>query len=243
MQVIDTQLEGSLFAVFAHLLIHLFLYLVDHFLYAAGMNPAVSHEALKGQPGQFPPIGVEAGDDHGLGRIVYDQVNSCGGLQRPDVPALAADDASLHLVVGQVNHGHSGLCHVVGGYALNRAAYDLLGLPACLGLYLLLHLLGLGVSILTHLVKYLSHQLRTRLCLSHVRNGLELRNLVLQQRLVLTLHAGGTLLPLGHLTLALCDFFVLLLGRVLLALHLLGLLVQPPLKPLKLVALVAKILL
>ena len=49
-------------------------------------------------------------------------------LQGADIAALAADDAALHLIVGQGHHGHRGLRHMVGGTTLNGQRDDLAGL-------------------------------------------------------------------------------------------------------------------
>ena len=71
--------------------------------------------------------GIESGYDHGFGRVVDDQVHAGGGLQGADVAALAADDAALHIVVGQVDDGNGGLRHVVGRAALDRQGDDVAG--------------------------------------------------------------------------------------------------------------------
>ena len=47
---------------------------------------------------------------------------------RADVAALAADDAALHLVVGQGNHADGDLGDVIGGAALDGGRYDLAGM-------------------------------------------------------------------------------------------------------------------
>ena len=62
------------------------------------------------------------------GRVVDDEVHAGQGLQGADVAALTADDPALHLVVGQGDHRHGGLGHMVGGTALDGQGDDLPGL-------------------------------------------------------------------------------------------------------------------
>ncbi len=62
-------------------------------------------------------------------------------FQRPDVAPFAADDAALHLVVGQADHGDGALGDVVGGAALDGQGDDLAGPALRLLLRLRLRLL------------------------------------------------------------------------------------------------------
>ena len=55
--------------------------------------------------GDLAADGVEGGDDDDAGRVVDDDVDAGLLLERPDVAALAADDAALHLVAGNVDGG------------------------------------------------------------------------------------------------------------------------------------------
>ena len=93
--------------------------LLHHLLDVGGMDAAVGDELLQSQPGDLPADGLEAGDGDGLRRVVDDQVHAGQGLQGADVAALAADDAALHLVIGQGNHTDGDLGHMVGGAALD----------------------------------------------------------------------------------------------------------------------------
>ena len=58
------------------------------------------------------------------GRVVDDQVDAGGGLEGADVAALAADDAPLHVVVGEVHDRHRALDDVVGGDPLDGQRDD-----------------------------------------------------------------------------------------------------------------------
>ena len=138
MQAVDAGLKDRLLARLAHLRVDLLAGLFHHFLDAGRVDAAVGNELFQGDAGDFPPDGIKAGQDDRLGRVVDDQVDARRGLQGADVAPLAADDAALHLVVGQVDHGDRGLGHVVRRALLNRQGDDVaglfIGLVLCLAL-------------------------------------------------------------------------------------------------------------
>src|SRR5829696_5212130 len=80
--------------------------LVDDLLDAAGVDPSVGDQLRHGDPRNLAAHRVEAREDHRLGCVVDDQVDARRLLERPDVAALAADDAALHLVARQVDDGN-----------------------------------------------------------------------------------------------------------------------------------------
>ena len=86
-------------------------------------------------------IGIEAGEDDRFRRVVDDEVDAGGQLQRADVASFAADDAALHVFAGEVDDGDRVLGDVVGGHALDGHAEDLAGLEVA-------ELVGLGLDAL-----------------------------------------------------------------------------------------------
>ncbi len=102
------------------------------------VDPAVEDQLLQGQPGDLAADRVEAGQQHGLGRVVDDQVDAGDRLEGPDVAALAADDPALHLVAGQVQHRDDRLGGLLGGQPLDGQRDDLAG--AALALFVRLPL-------------------------------------------------------------------------------------------------------
>ena len=98
------------------------------------MDAAVGHQLLERQPRDLATDRIEAGDDDRVRRVVDDHVDAGRQLERADVPALAPDDAALHLVVGQRDGGHGDLRRVLGGDPLDGERDDLLrlalGVPA-----------------------------------------------------------------------------------------------------------------
>ena len=66
------------------------------------VDAPVRDETFQGEPGDLAPDRIEAGEKHRLGGVVDDQVDAGHRLEGTDVAALAADDAALHLVPGQV---------------------------------------------------------------------------------------------------------------------------------------------
>ena len=85
------------------------------------------------------------------------------GFQGADVAALAADDAALHLVVGQGHHGHGALRHMVGGTALDGQRDLLPGVGLSLFLVVSLDLLEPDGLLVGHLVGQLLDEVGLRL--------------------------------------------------------------------------------
>jgi hypothetical protein len=94
---------------------------------------------------------VKAGEHDRLGRVIDDEVDAGGLLQRTDVAPLAADDAALHLLVGEADHGDGGLGGVIGGDALHdrgeHPSRPLLALLLGVALDLAHPVLGLGLRL------------------------------------------------------------------------------------------------
>ena len=67
------------------------------------MNPPVLDQFLQGPLGNFPSDGVKTAQGDRIWRIVNDQVHPSHGFKRADVPAFAADDPPLHVIVWQVH--------------------------------------------------------------------------------------------------------------------------------------------
>ena len=121
--------------------VHLAAGLGDHLLDVGGMDAAVGDQFFERQTCDLAAHRLEAGDGDGLGRIVDDEVDARERFNGADVAALAADDASLHLVIGQGNHTDGDLGDVIGGAALDGGRYDLAGI-------LVRFVLGAGLDLL-----------------------------------------------------------------------------------------------
>ena len=98
-----------------------------HLFDPGGMDPPVLDQLDQGQPRRLAPHRVEAGQQHRLRGVVDHHVDAGDLLEGPDVAALAADDAALHLVAGQVHGGHDRFRGLLGGDALDGADHDVLG--------------------------------------------------------------------------------------------------------------------
>ena len=212
MNAVLVRLEHGVLTGLADLVVHFLLGLLHHFLNAGGVNAAVHNQLLHGDAGDLAAHRVEGGDDDRLGRVVDDQVNAGGRLQGADVAALAADDAALHVVVGQRDHAHRGLSHMVGGALLNGQGDNVAGL-------LLALLLGAGFNVAHHggsvVEGVLLHPLDNDLLglvLGHAGDALQLLHLT-------AVHGLGFLLEL-------LDFRLLPVQTVLPGFHVVGLLVQ-----------------
>ena len=107
---------------------------------ARRVDAPVGDELGERETGDLAAHAVEAGEHHGLGRVVDDEVDAGDVLERADVAALAADDAALHVVGGQVHDRDGGLGDVVGGGALDAQREDVAGAPVGLPARLLIDL-------------------------------------------------------------------------------------------------------
>src|SRR5689334_1132746 len=113
MQAVDAGLVSRLLANLDDLCIHLFARLVDDFFNSAGMDAAVRHELLEREPRDLASNRIEARHDDGVGRVVDDDVDTGGQLERANVAPLAADDPTLHLVVWKGYRRNSALRRVL----------------------------------------------------------------------------------------------------------------------------------
>ena len=125
MQVGDGQVHERVLARLDAELLDLRLAPLVGLLDALRVDPPVQDQPLQGQPAHLPAYRVEAGQQHRLRRVVDDQVDAGDRLERPDVAALPADDPALHLVAGQVQHGHHGLAGLLAGDPLDGQCHDL----------------------------------------------------------------------------------------------------------------------
>ena len=137
-QTVDIGFQHSTFALLTDAVFHLTLCFLHHFLDLGRMNPAVVDEFFQCDPGNLTAHMVETGQGDCLRRIVDDDIDTGQRFQRTDVPSLSADDASLHLVVGQRYHRNRRLRNLIGS-ALGNGQRDVAaGLVLALVLELLL---------------------------------------------------------------------------------------------------------
>src|SRR5262245_44072462 len=99
----DVRLLGSTLADFEHVLFHLFLRLLDDFLDARRMDAPVGDELGERESGDFAADVVEGADDDHAWRVVDDDIDAGALLEGADVAPLAADDAALHVVRGNID--------------------------------------------------------------------------------------------------------------------------------------------
>ena len=127
MQVVQPELEGDRGAFLAHRLVGLFLDLLDDFLDPRRVDAAVGDQPLDRLLRDLAAVGIEAGEDDRARRVVDDQVDAGGELERADVAPFAADDAALEIVARQVDDRDGRLDGVLRAAALDRLGDVLLG--------------------------------------------------------------------------------------------------------------------
>ncbi len=92
---------------------------------ARWMDAAVDDELVQRHPCHLAAHRVESADDHRLGRVIHDEVDSSRLLQGSDVAAFLADDPSFELIGRQRQHRNRDLGGLVGGDPLDRLGDDL----------------------------------------------------------------------------------------------------------------------
>jgi hypothetical protein len=120
MKIVKAQLEGHGRPIFAHCLVGFFLHLLHDLFDTRRVNAAVRDQTFDGLLGDLAAVRIESRQDDGAGRVVDDQVDPGGELERPDVAALTADDAPLEVVARQIDDGDGRLNRVLRAAPLNR---------------------------------------------------------------------------------------------------------------------------
>src|SRR3989442_1290314 len=173
MHPLDAGFVHRLLAGFDDPGLDLSLALPDDLLDPPRMDAAVGDQPLERQAADFAAYRIEAGDHHGVGRVVDDHVHAGGGLEGADVPAFASDDPSLHLVGGEGDGGHRAFGGVLGGDALDGDGEDLLRLAVGVLLRLLLQVARQSRRFAPRLVLEPAQQLLLRLLRSEPGDLLE----------------------------------------------------------------------
>ena len=138
-----------------------------------GVDAAVGDELLQRQTGDLPADGLEAGDGDGLRRVVDDEVNAGQRLDGADIAALAADDAALHLVIGQGNHADGHFGHGICGAALDGLSHHLAGAGFALFFHAGLDLFDFEGGLVGHLGLHLVDEVLLCLLGSEAGNTLQ----------------------------------------------------------------------
>ena len=137
------------------------------------MDAPVGDELLQSYPGHLPADRLEAGHGDSLRRVVDDEVHTGERLNGADVAALPADDAALHLVIGQGNHTDGDFGRMVSGAPLDGGGYDLLGALVGLLLGAGFDLLDLQRRLVSDLALHLGNQVLLGLLHGQARDALE----------------------------------------------------------------------
>ena len=214
-QPVDTDLVGSSLARLLDHRVDLAASLLYRLLDARRMDAPVGDQLFQRDSRNLAANRVKRGDDHGLRRIVDDQIHARRGFQRADVAALAADYATLHVVVRQCHDRYGGFGHMIGGALLYRERYYvaclLVGLFLGVGFDLAHHYGGVVIRLLLHAV----HDYVARFFAGHAGYALQLALLLVVQRLRLGFEPGDVLLLVVQRAFAAFDCLGLFVQRVL----------------------------
>ena len=138
-------------------------------------------------------------------RVVDDEINAGQVLERADVPALAADDAALHVVARELDDRDRRLRRMACGDALQRVRDERARPRPRLGPCLLLHLAhGARELVANEVLRPLEHG-GLRLAEGHPGGALELDERLVPSRLELVLELLQMHLPVPDPLLAAPD--------------------------------------
>ena len=162
------------------------------------MNATVLEQLLKRQLGDLTADPVERGEHDGLRGVVDDEVDARQVLEGANVTALLADDASLHVVRGELHDRHRRLGGVARRHPLECVGDEVAGTAPGLGLGLLLHLANTARQLVPNSLFRARHDLGLGLAARHAGDTLELLQLLVLRALELLLKLLHVCLAVGH---------------------------------------------
>ena len=130
MQAVDTQVTGGALTGFFHLIFNLSLNLGNNLLTACGVYAAVGYKLVQSQTGNLTTDRIKCRNYDSLGGVIYYNFYTACGLYGADITSFTANDASLHLVILNVEYGNGVLNGGLGTYALYGLDDNLFGLLA-----------------------------------------------------------------------------------------------------------------
>ncbi|OQA41080.1 MAG: hypothetical protein BWY50_01907 [Spirochaetes bacterium ADurb.Bin315] len=115
------------------------------------MDSSILNKALKRNTRDLLAHRIEAGDNHCFRGVVNDYIDPGEGLKGSDIPSLASDDPSFHLIGRKAHRTDGNIIHDLGRQPLDRGNDDFPGFfvggELCLLLNLVDHELGVSFRI------------------------------------------------------------------------------------------------
>ena len=123
-----SKVDAGAFAHLHNLLFNLFACLCHHLFDTCGVYAAVGDKFMERQACYLTTYGIETGEDYGVGRVVDDNLDTSERLKCADIAAFTTDDATLDLLVLEVENTDGVLDGMLCGGALDGFYDDFLGL-------------------------------------------------------------------------------------------------------------------
>ena len=157
MQSVDAEVDSRALTGLDNLVVYLLLHLLHNLLNTCRMDTTVSNKLVEGKTANLAANRVKGTDDDSFRSVVNYDFHSCGSLQCTYITSLATDNASLNLIVVNVEHTDTVLygslcCHALYGLYDNLAGvgvgielglvHDLVDIALRVGLCLVLHRLN-----------------------------------------------------------------------------------------------------
>ena len=118
MNAVSPNVKSCLFTSFTDGTLYLLINFFNNFLDSSRVYAAITDQPLQGQPRYLAANRIESRENHSLGRVVDDQINTGCGFDGPDIAPLAPNYPSFHLFVGKGYNRNGLLRHIVPSIAL-----------------------------------------------------------------------------------------------------------------------------
>src|SRR5580700_5318788 len=100
----NTELNHSTFANFDYLFFDLFFCLFYDFFNPRRVNASIRNKSLQRKPGYFSSQWIKRRKDNRFRRVIYNEVNTGGSFDSPDISALPSNYLPFDLVTFQVKY-------------------------------------------------------------------------------------------------------------------------------------------
>ena len=147
-------LQRSSFSLFLDNGLHFLLGLFNHFFDSGRMNSSIDDQFLQSNSGNLSSNRIKSRNDHRLRCVINDKIHAGHRLQSTDVPSLASDDPSLHLIVRKLYHGNGGFRNVIRRTSLDGTNHILASLLVRFFLRFRLDLLDHDGRIVSYIIFY-----------------------------------------------------------------------------------------
>ena len=118
-QTVDTEVNRRTLTRFDHFFVDLLFHLAHHFFDAGGVNTAVRNQVVECQTRHFATNGVESADNNSFGGVIDNDFYAGRRFQGTNVSSFAANNATFHVVILDMENRDAVFNCRFGGHTLN----------------------------------------------------------------------------------------------------------------------------